>query len=383
MFDTPSDRMEIGNATMVLPDRVVEGGLIIADGHIQEVVEGHRDGLDFGGDMLIPGIIDLHTDHVEKHVFPRSHVLWDYQAALMAHDGQMIAGGTTTVFDSLCVGATMRKTKRREILEPLVTALKTLAESGQLRADHLLHLRCEISDPETMPLLDAIIQDAAPQLISVMDHTPGDRQSLDVERWFRAMIVDMGVDEPTGREMLAELLDRSAKVGPEVRAHIVAAAKAHDVPLMSHDDRTLAHVDLAVSEGAAISEFPTTPEAARHARAAGQIILGGAPNYLRGGSQSGNVALRDLLAEGLVDVLASDYVPRAPLDAAFAIAEDDSLPIDLPAAIAMVTSNAAQAARLTDRGALTQGLRADLVRVGGTGRARHVKSVWREGQRVY
>jgi len=240
-----------------------------------------------------------------------------------------------------------------------------------------------VSDPATMALLDATAGHPLTRLVSVMDHTPGDRQSPDIDRWFTHMIHEMEVDEATGRDMMDDLLERSRTRGAEVRTHVVASATAAGVTIMSHDDRTEAHVEQAVAEGIHVSEFPTTLAAARHARARGMSVVAGAPNYLRGGSQSGNVAVAELLAEGLVDMFASDYVPRSLFDAAFRLAADPALPHDLPAAIALVSDAPARAAGLTDRGRIAEGLRADLVAVRMAGDQPLVQAVWREGRQVY
>ncbi|AHM04568.1 Metal-dependent hydrolase involved in phosphonate metabolism [Roseibacterium elongatum DSM 19469] len=383
MFDQADPALlTLSNARIVTPDGIVEGGLAIEAGRIAGLTRAAGD-RDLGGAFLIPGIVDLHTDHVERHTHPRVGVIWSFLPALMAHDGVVVSGGTTTVFDSLSVGASMKRPERREILGPLVAALIHGQDRGLFRADHLLHMRCEISDPTTMALTDAIIVLPVARLVSVMDHTPGDRQSPDVEKWFNHMIHEMEVDEVTGRAMMEDLFARSRSCGPEVRAHVIAAAQANALPLMSHDDRTEGHVDQAVSEGVHISEFPTTLAAARRARQADLSIVAGAPNYLRGGSQSGNVAVAELLAHGLVDALASDYIPRSPLDAAFAIAADSALPQDLPAAIALVTRAPAQLTGLKDRGAIADGLRADLVAVRLQDGQPVVQAVWRAGRQVF
>ncbi len=369
-------------AQIVTPTGLVEGALAIEDGQIAGFTDT-ADGEDLRGAYLIPGIIDLHTDHVERHTHPRVGVIWDFLPALLAYDAVVISGGTTTVFDSLSVGASMQKQERRELLRPLAAAISDAVERDLFRAEHLLHLRCEISDPATPALVDATIDLPITRLLSVMDHTPGDRQSPDVDKWFWHMIRDMEVDEIEGRRMMDELFDRSKAHGASVRAHCVDAARRAGVPLMSHDDATAAHVDQAESEGCKISEFPTTRAAAERAREAGLTVVVGAPNYLRGGSQSGNVAVAELLSHGLVDVLASDYIPRSPLDAAFKIAADPALPYDLSSALDMVTRAPARLAGLNDRGQIAEGARADLVAVRVESGQPLVQAVWRAGQRVF
>jgi alpha-D-ribose 1-methylphosphonate 5-triphosphate diphosphatase len=373
------------DVTLVTTEGAVRGSVTMAQGvFIAVEVEpaGGPRGEPWNGDFLLPGLIDIHTDHVEKHVFPRSHVLWDFATAIMAHDSQVAAGGVTTVFDAICVGAAMQKQERRKILTPMLGTLEDLTARDMLRAEHLVHLRCEISDPATPELAEAVIDGPLVRAMSLMDHTPGDRQSPDVERYIVKSARDMQVSVAEMRDLTAELIERSARVGAAVRARLAAMARDRALPLMSHDDASPAHVAMAAGEGAAISEFPTTLEAARAAKAAGLRVVAGAPNVLRGGSQSGNVAVSALLGEGLVDMLASDYVPRSMVDAVFAVAEDPALPQDLHDALALTTAAPAAAMGLGDRGAVREGLRADFIRVRRQPPGAQVRAVWRAGRRV-
>lgn len=374
----------IDNAKIVLNDTVVEGSVVIEDGRIAALGTGRAGAgaLDFGGDYLLPGLVDIHTDHFEKHVFPRPHVRWDYMRAALAHDAQIIGGGVTTVFDSLCVGVSSEDSERAAILGPMIDVLERAQAAGMLRAEHFVHLRCEVVDPRTPELTAANIDRPLVRVVSVMEHLPGIRQSRDMDAYVNRLQKAGGESEAIIRDRIAQMVAERSDIGRTVRPEIVALARARGLPLLSHDDTDIEHVDLAADEGVAISEFPCTLEAAREARARSMLIVGGAPNIVRGGSQSGNVAVRDLLAERLIDILASDYVPRSMLDAAFLIAKDPALDYDLAAAVRMVTKAPAEAAGLADRGEIAAGKRADLIRVGEHDGHPYLKAVWRKGHRV-
>lgn len=374
----------LSNARIVLAGEIVTGAVSIENGRIAGIdtnasSTGH---VDLAGDYLIPGLVDLHTDHFEKHVYPRAHVRWDFTQAALAYDAQIIGGGVTTVFDSICVGATTDNPERARMLTPMIDALEKAQGADILRAEHFVHLRCEITDEETPALTAANIERPIVRLMSVMEHLPGIRQSRDMDAYFHRAVKATGESHEMVRRKVERMLAEKTHVGAKVRPQVVALAKARGLTLLSHDDSDIEHVDLAADEGVSISEFPCTLEAALEARRRGMLIIGGAPNLVRGGSQAGNVAVRDLLVENLVDILASDYVPRSMLDAAFMIADDPTLDFDLPAALRMVTKNPAEAAGLADRGEIAIGKRADLVRVGVHDGHPYLKQIWREGTRV-
>ncbi|MEM8664444.1 MAG: alpha-D-ribose 1-methylphosphonate 5-triphosphate diphosphatase, partial [Pseudomonadota bacterium] len=267
------------------------------------------------------------------------------------------------------------------LLMRLLDAIVSGSAAGIFKADHLVHLRCEVGDEATPAFLATALAQGSVAVASVMDHTPGGRQTHDLEGHIRRRAEALGRSVADERADIEAIQAKLEGVAERVRPQVVAQLQSGAMPLMSHDDATARDVDQARDEGIAICEFPTTMEAGRAARAAGMTVVAGAPNYVRGGSQSGNVAVADLLRAGLVDILASDYVPRSILDAVFALGEDDTIAIDLPAAVKMATLSPARAVGLADRGAIAVGQRADLVRVGMAGKP-FVKSVWRAGNRV-
>ena len=239
--------------------------------------------------------------------------------------------------------------------------------------------------PNTIELFEPFRGHARLSLISLMDHTPGQRQWEDIELARVYYTGKKGWSDSKFERRLAESGRLQTEYAQPHRRHFVDHCRTHGIALASHDDTTVAHVEQAHAEGASMSEFPTTLAAARAARALGLANVMGGPNVMRGGSHSGNVAAADLARDGLLDILSSDYVPSSLLGAAMRLV-DDAL-VTLPQAVAMVTQAPARAARLHDRGALEAGLRADLGQVrmctlpDGT---RHplVRGVWREGRRV-
>lgn len=370
------------NATLVLPDRVQNGWLAMVDGRIAEIGEGRAPerGLDLDGDHLIPGLVELHTDHLESHYAPRPKVRWHPLGAVLAYDAQIAASGITTVFDSLRAGSDPDGSGLGPELMQLAAAIETAKGADLFRAEHRTHLRCEIPSGD---LLDTVRDFTALYpvgLISLMDHTPGQRQFRDIEKYYT--YATRGGRSLSEIQANTALKIRDGEAFNAVnRPALVALARAHGIALASHDDTTRADVALAQDEGVCLAEFPTTLEAADAAHAAGITVMMGAPNLIRGGSHSGNVAAEDLARDGLLDVLSSDYVPGSLVMAAFGLPERVES-ITLPEAIATVTANPARATGLDDRGALAPGLRADVVRVRLAAGVPVVRQVWRQGRLV-
>lgn len=380
-----ADNLVLENASLILPDRVVTGGWIaIADGVIAEIGEGRAPerGVDVGGDYVTPGLIELHTDHVESHFHPRPHVRWHPMSAVMAYDAQIAAAGITTVFDSLRVGSDFDFYPiDSDELWLLAAAFAEARDTGCLRADHRTHLRCEVSSSDVLEQAEAFVARHPVHFMSLMDHTPGQRQFRDIGVWKLFYMGKTDASDEEASQLIARRLELHERHSEPHRKALVEMARRQGAVLASHDDATGEHVARAVADGVTVAEFPTTVEAAYQSHKAGIQVMMGGPNVVRGGSHAGNIAAETLAREGILDLLSSDYVPASLMMAAFDLAR--RVPsIALPQAIATVTANPARAAGLDDRGALEVGRRGDVVRVRVVGDVPVVREVWRGGRRV-
>lgn len=376
------------NARLVTTDDIVLGTLFAQDGQICGIdseATSLPEAIDLQGDLLIPGLIEVHTDNLERHLMPRPGVHWGVLPALLAHDAEIAAAAITTVLDAIGVGEADTDSLRGKDWNPLLACLSDCGTRGVLRADHLLHVRCELPAPNTISLFAPFHHHPLLKLISLMDHTPGQRQWENIEHARIYYTGKKGWSEAKFQTKVAEASELQTRYAKPHRAYFVDYARAHGITLASHDDTTPDHVAQAVDEAVSISEFPTTVAAAQTARDYGLSTVMGGPNVVRGGSHSGNVSARELARIGLLDILSSDYVPGSLLSAVFTLHQQDNL--TLPQAVAMVTRNPAAALGLSDRGQIALGLRADLVQVrpitladGSTHPV--VRAVWREGRRV-
>lgn len=371
----------ITNAQVILPDQSFTGTLVIRDGLIADVQPGLSRlpmAEDLGGDDLIPGVIDMHTDNLERQVMPRVNARWPSRSAFLAHDAQCAAAGVTTVLDALCLGDLGFEQERDQTFLDGVRDLTELSAAGLLKSEHLLHLRCELPAQDMPRLLDSVADHPRVAMISVMDHSPGIGQYRDLERYRRMRLRQTNWSEEHLDRRIRELQEKRDRLLAPQRRYVLDRVAPRGLPVASHDDESEAQIALHAGLGIRISEFPVTMEAARAARAMDVAVIAGAPNIVRGGSHSGNVAAMDIARAGALDTIASDYVPAAMIEAAYACADA----MGLPAAIATVTANPARMCGLADRGRLAAGLRADLVQIRHGAGLPIVRRVWRGGLRV-
>lgn len=373
----------IENARLVLADEVIHGHLVIRGERIAVIDTGGSgvagaDNVD--GDYLVPGLVELHTDNVERHLIPRPGVVWPTLPAVLAHDAAVASAGITTVLDAVACGSDHGKSWRRGICDATISGLNEARRGGYLRAEHLLHLRCEIVSPEMPDAFAKAIDEPHVRLVSIMDHTPGARQFVDMDKFREYYKGKHGLDDAELEAMIVERRAMQAEHGPSNRRHVVAQARRRGITLASHDDATPEHILEAAELGITIAEFPTTTAAAEAARVHGLRTVLGAPNLVRGGSHSGNVAAGDLARRGLLDCLSSDYVPASLMQAAWILSDEGT--ISVPESIGMVTRTPARMLGLNDRGELRPGYRADLVRVHRSGPNAVIREVLRAGRRI-
>jgi alpha-D-ribose 1-methylphosphonate 5-triphosphate diphosphatase len=373
------------NARIVSTDRVFNGTVVVRNGLICDVSEGRSmlpQVQDLQGDYLLPGLVELHTDNLEKHLSPRPGVDWPSASAVLSHDAQIIASGITTVFDALSIGDVNPKGKRMQQLPAMLEAIAAAEAAGLTRAEHRLHLRCEVCHPDTLSVFRDLVAQPLVQLVSVMDHSPGQRQFALESKYREYYMGKYHLTTAQMDEFVVEQVANSREYSDRYRRAIVEDCLVRGLSVASHDDATLEHVQESAGYGMTIAEFPTTLEAAKGCRRLGMSVLMGAPNVVRGGSHSGNVAAAGLAKEGLLDILSSDYYPASLLQAAFVLADQVDTCL-LPQAVSMVSRAPALSAGLDDRGEIRAGLRADLVHVRTQDALPVIQQVWRQGKRVY
>ncbi|HHR1084910.1 TPA: alpha-D-ribose 1-methylphosphonate 5-triphosphate diphosphatase [Klebsiella aerogenes] len=378
--------MIINNVKLVLEDETIDGSLEVQDGRIYAFAESQSrqpGALDGEGGWLLPGLIELHTDNLDKFFTPRPKVDWPAHSAMSSHDALMVASGITTVLDAVAIGDVRDGGDRLENLEKMINAVEETQKRGLNRAEHRLHLRCELPHHTTLPLFEKLVDREPVTLVSLMDHSPGQRQFANREKYREYYQGKYQLSSEQMQRFEEEQMALAAAWSQPNRQAIAAMCRERQIALASHDDATHEHVAESHQLGSVIAEFPTTLAASQASRQHGMNVLMGAPNIVRGGSHSGNVAAHQLAASGLLDILSSDYYPASLLDAAFRIADSDDNAFTLAQAVRLVSKHPAQALGLHDRGVIAEGKRADLVLAHRRGQHVHIDHVWRQGKRVF
>lgn len=372
------------NAKVITENAIIHGTIMFADGVISSIDSGTRvplGAIDCEGDYVAPGLIELHTDNLERHLTPRPKVNWPKRAAVLGHDRELAGAGITSVFDALRVGSEADQKSHgylryaRETVDHILDQINHRA----LKVSHHIHLRAELCTETLVEELYEFSVNDRVRLVSLMDHTPGQRQFRDMSKHREYLMGKHGYNDAEVEAHWTKLRELQTLYLEKNRAATVAYATEVGAILASHDDTTLEDVLESDRLGITVAEFPTTLEAAEACRAKAQFIVMGAPNIVRGGSHSGNVAAQELARGGLLDILSSDYVPAALLNAAVSLG---TLLEDMAAGIRTVTACPADAVGFDDRGRMAPEKRADLVRFAMHDGLPIIKSVWSRGQRI-
>ncbi len=372
------------NYCLLLPTEEILGTIVVKDGIISDIQPGIvSQGKDGEGNYLLPGLIELHTDNLEKCISPRPGVRWNLDAAAVNHDRDLISSGITTVCDAIALGdVTPREDSLR--LRDYASIIEAIAQgqaAARFSADHWLHLRCELGYQHLYDIIEPLAQHPLLALISLMDHTPGQRQFVNIEQYKQYYVGKHGVPVEKMEEFVKMRLDNQRQYAVENRQALVKMTAEKGISLASHDDATVDHVREAIAEGVILAEFPTTIDAAKEAHSNGLLVLMGAPNLVLGGSHSGNVSAMDLVKLDLVDLISSDYAPRSLLQSGFIISQQTHKP--LYEAIKLITLNSAKAINLDRQiGSLAVGKKADLITVHDDGIIPRILEVYKQGDRV-
>ncbi len=364
-LDAPPADYVLGHVRAVLPDRVLDDALVAVRGGLLAAVEPHPPGVradvDGAGLLCVPGLVDSHSDGLEKERLPRPGAELPLDFALLSFEGKLLAAAVTTVFHGTGFETSFARGVPRTV-EGALEVCRAIDSRQDGRVDHRLLYRLDVRSADGLVALRERLANIAERvLVSHEDHTPGQGQYADRRYYERYIVGTRGMSEQEAVEHVDGLIaERDGRLGfrEDAMSWLGEQAHAGRIRLLGHDLSSAAEVEELEERGGSVAEFPTTLQAAEAARERGMPVVMGAPNLLRGSSHNGNASARELVGRGLVTSIASDYLPSGLLAAVFTLAGDGL--VTLPEAIGLVTSGPADVAGLADRGRLVAGLRADL-----------------------
>jgi alpha-D-ribose 1-methylphosphonate 5-triphosphate diphosphatase len=361
------------NARIVTPTENFTGTVEIENGIITAVIKDkfYAEGTDLNGQWLIPGCIDIHTDYLEKELYPRASAAFPLPFALHFMDARAASCGITTVFSA--VSFSDNQEKNRSLAEAIELSKQIDKTRHSLLVRHFLHARIDPNSNGILDYLEPMKQLESLYLVIYNDQIPGQRQfTIGQQIEMRSKSFGITAEEAERRLMLQ--IERTSKINN--REPIYYAFKDKYI-LGSHDDTTVEHVDEGQVFGSALSEMPTTLAAARRAKELGQWVCLGAPNYYRGGSHCGNLSCWEAMDEDLVDILCSDYHFPTMLASVLRMIENG---IDPSKAVNMVTLNPARLLNFDkETGSIEVGKRADIVVFDGAKSFAAVSNVFVDG----
>lgn len=375
-------RTYLTHARVVLPQSVLEDASVLLEGeHILAINPDsahHAREVDLQGQYLMPGLIDVHCDAIEKEAEPRARVLFPLDFAVAQVDRRNAAAGITTPYHAMSFASQELGMRNNETAADVARMVRTFRQHSLV--DNRVHCRYEVTDLGAEPVLTALMEEGMVDLLSVMDHSPGQGQFKTLEAYLQYVMGNHSYTREEAEAAAQRKTDQREGAFDRV-GRLLKRAHERGIPTASHDDDSVQRVATMRNLGVHMSEFPINLDTAKAAVSCGLPTIFGAPNVVRGQSQSGSVRAIEAIRAGVASCLCSDYQPSTLITAAFLAHRQSDL--SLPQAVALVTANPAAACGLRDRGRIEPGLRADLISVTMVGAMPLVTRSWSAGRQVF
>lgn len=375
----------ICNANVVTEDEILTDAFVfIENGIISDIrpCSIPRKGYEIDGSnlYLLPGFIDIHCDAIEKEIEPRPNVLFPIEYAIFELDKKFAACGITTTFYSLSFAEMDVGLRSNGMAAHIIEKIHEL--NKLLTVNAKIHARYEMTDYAALPFLEVLIENEKIHLVSIMDHTPGQGQFKEIASYKQYFGRVYQKTEEELNSIIMRKIEARNNGAAKALSSIIKLCKNHSITIASHDDDSIEKVKELLNIGVSISEFPVNVEAARYARENGIHVCVGAPNVLRGQSQLKNLSARDAIANGISDIICSDYAPASMIHAVFTLV---NLGIcNLSQAVSLCTINPAVAVGISDKtGSITIGKDADLILVDVSNNIPRIVKTFVKGKEVY
>lgn len=362
---------------VLINEEFVPADIVIKGEFIQSIdVYGSNEvAVDLGEKKVTPGIVDLHSDAIEKEIEPRHGATFPVELAVAELDKKLSMAGITTMFHAIGFEENPKKKRSLYLAQHQIEEIYK-ANKKHLGVDNFIHARFELSATDAVEPIKELIDAGMIQLLSLMDHSPGQGQFKTLEKFKTYYSNYYGLNDDEVQDVVNKKLNKDEDKIDDLISH----AKKHNITLLSHDDDCIEKLQGLLDIGVKISEFPLDLEVAKFAVEKGIATGMGAPNIVRGGSQSGNIAAIELVKEGVCKYLCSDYHPTSMLQAVYRMKEDANLP--LSHGFSMITSTPAAYANLDDRGAIAEGKRADIIVIDDSNIPKVVLTI-KDGESIY
>ncbi|TEB14877.1 Alpha-D-ribose 1-methylphosphonate 5-triphosphate diphosphatase [Pelotomaculum sp. FP] len=356
----------IHSANIILPEKIIRGYILIDGNRISEVEESglarvyaHPDVrmIDAEGCYVMPGLIDMHCDAIEKEMQPRPNTMFPINMAFYELEKKLVVSGITTMYHSLCLSDEWG-VRDKDMVLGIISSINRLKKTRTM-LNHKIHIRYELTFLEGISILESMIREKNIDFISFMDHTPGQGQFRDAETLKSFTMQMYGREEKEVEASLDKTIEYQTMINWSRLVGLAKLARTKGIRLASHDDDTKEKIEMLLACEGVVSEFPINLDTALYARSKGVQVCVGAPNIIRGKSHSNNMRAIDAITSHAADIVCSDYLPSAMLPAIFHLTGKG---VKLTESVKMATLNPAMALGIEQEvGTVEVGKYADLI----------------------